>query len=326
MSPPLLKGVHIQLSWDQPVAPKRGKVPIWAQVWNQQHLVLNFCQFAKHFALWHHGLSNGSLQQHARWHIFWHITSRGVIWSPSIMKTKLLWEWVWVTITMFARPCWYSNVHLTTSTTENVTGQAMLKVTWRRPNKLKVRQAKSMMWQWRMNATWMRDVYWGFEKSMCTFTIEWRLHSASRPRQWFCHRHRRTGMRKSVMRKSVGTLCFPCSPVQIIRKIYESALQHYLGCEVVRDIVKGTTNLSQTNNDGEILHTYHFWNATLCLAKKLIMTVILPWNVHWRFRGTVGREGFIHNGNDEPTSGLGIFWAQQVCAIFGTVTESHACR
>ena len=28
MSPPLLKGVHIQLSWDQPVAPKRGKVPI----------------------------------------------------------------------------------------------------------------------------------------------------------------------------------------------------------------------------------------------------------------------------------------------------------
>jgi len=43
---------------------------------------------------------------------------------------------------------------------------------------------------------------------------------------------------------------------------YEGALQHYLGCEVTRDMAKGTTYLSQTNYAEEILRTYNFWNAT----------------------------------------------------------------
>ena len=38
----------------------------------------------------------------------------------------------------------------------------------------------------------------------------------------------------------------------------EGALQHYLGCEVTRDILKGTTYLSQTHYAKEILRTYNF--------------------------------------------------------------------
>jgi len=43
---------------------------------------------------------------------------------------------------------------------------------------------------------------------------------------------------------------------------YEGALQHYLGCEVTRDMDKGTTYLSQTHYAEEILRTYQFWNTT----------------------------------------------------------------
>jgi len=43
---------------------------------------------------------------------------------------------------------------------------------------------------------------------------------------------------------------------------YEEALQHYLGCEVTRDMEKGTTYLSQTHYAVEILCTYNFWNVT----------------------------------------------------------------
>ena len=44
--------------------------------------------------------------------------------------------------------------------------------------------------------------------------------------------------------------------------IYEGKLQHYLGCEVTRDMDKGTTHLSQTHYAEEILRTHKFWNAT----------------------------------------------------------------
>jgi len=43
---------------------------------------------------------------------------------------------------------------------------------------------------------------------------------------------------------------------------YEGKLQHYVGCEVTRDMDKGTTYLSQTHYAEEILCTYNFWNAT----------------------------------------------------------------
>ena len=42
---------------------------------------------------------------------------------------------------------------------------------------------------------------------------------------------------------------------------YEGALQHYLGCEVTRDMEKGTTYLSQSHYAEEILRTDNFWNA-----------------------------------------------------------------
>jgi len=42
---------------------------------------------------------------------------------------------------------------------------------------------------------------------------------------------------------------------------YEGAFQHYLGCEVTRDMEKGTTYLSQTHYAEEILRTHNFWNA-----------------------------------------------------------------
>ena len=68
---------------------------------------------------------------------------------------------------------------------------------------------------------------------------------------------------------------------------YEGALQHYLGCEVTRDMEtrKGTTYLSQTHYAEEILRTYNFWNATLRLttmqsptraSTKTTVTSILP--------------------------------------------------
>ena len=65
---------------------------------------------------------------------------------------------------------------------------------------------------------------------------------------------------------------------------YEGALQHYLGCEVTRDMEKGTTYLSQTHYTEEILRTYNFWNATPRLhpcsptraSTKTTVTRILP--------------------------------------------------
>ena len=60
--------------------------------------------------------------------------------------------------------------------------------------------------------------------------------------------------------------------------------QHYLGCEVTRDMEKGTTYLSQTHYAEEILRTYNFWNATPRLTPmqpnmrptKTTLTRILP--------------------------------------------------
>jgi len=43
---------------------------------------------------------------------------------------------------------------------------------------------------------------------------------------------------------------------------YEGALQHYLGCDVTRNMEKSTTYLSQTHYAEEILRTCYFWNIT----------------------------------------------------------------
>jgi len=77
---------------------------------------------------------------------------------------------------------------------------------------------------------------------------------------------------------------------------YEGALQHYLGCEVTRDMDKGTTCLSQTHYAEEIRRTDNFWSATPRLA---LMQTNTRFNkddcvknpapdFHQRYRGIVG--------------------------------------
>ena len=40
---------------------------------------------------------------------------------------------------------------------------------------------------------------------------------------------------------------------------YEGPLEHYLGCEIARDLVAGTTQLSQTHYAEQVLRTFGFW-------------------------------------------------------------------
>jgi len=42
---------------------------------------------------------------------------------------------------------------------------------------------------------------------------------------------------------------------------YEGSLEHYLGCEIARDLVAGTTQLSQTHCAEEVLRTFGFWDT-----------------------------------------------------------------
>jgi len=41
---------------------------------------------------------------------------------------------------------------------------------------------------------------------------------------------------------------------------YEGPLEHYLGCEIARDPVAGTTTLSQKHYAEEILRSHGFWD------------------------------------------------------------------
>jgi len=41
---------------------------------------------------------------------------------------------------------------------------------------------------------------------------------------------------------------------------YEGRLEHFFGCEIARDFVAGTTQLSQTHYAGEVLRTFGFWD------------------------------------------------------------------
>jgi len=81
---------------------------------------------------------------------------------------------------------------------------------------------------------------------------------------------------------------------------YEGKLQHCLGCEVTRDIDKGTTYLSQTHYAEEILHTYNFCNATPRFTPMQPSTHLnkddcdknpVP-DFHRRYCGIVGRLGY----------------------------------
>ena len=47
---------------------------------------------------------------------------------------------------------------------------------------------------------------------------------------------------------------------------YEGPLEHYLGCEVVHDMVAGKTQLSQKHYVEEVLRTYGYWDTPPRLA------------------------------------------------------------
>ena len=79
----------------------------------------------------------------------------------------------------------------------------------------------------------------------------------------------------------------------------DGAIQTYLGCEIERDLLAGTTTLSQRPED--ILRTYGFWES---LPLATVLATLLPPHTrlskddcdpaperafHLRYRGTVGR-------------------------------------
>ena len=82
---------------------------------------------------------------------------------------------------------------------------------------------------------------------------------------------------------------------------YEGPLEHYLGCEITRDIVAGITNLSQKHYAEEILRTYGFWDIpprntpmkpNTRLSKDDCDSDPKP-DFHRRYRGIVGSLGYL---------------------------------
>jgi len=88
----------------------------------------------------------------------------------------------------------------------------------------------------------------GFEKSMWTVTIDGARILLSAHIDDFviacANRHVLDGFRARLLDAFEGT--------------YEGALQHYLGCEVTRDMDKGATYLSQTHYAEEIFTNLQF--------------------------------------------------------------------
>jgi len=78
---------------------------------------------------------------------------------------------------------------------------------------------------------------------------------------------------------------------------YEGALQHYLGCEVTRDMDKGTTYLSQTHYAEEFLRTYNFPRFTPMQPNTRLNKDDCDKNpapdLHRRYRGIVGSLGYL---------------------------------
>jgi hypothetical protein len=84
---------------------------------------------------------------------------------------------------------------------------------------------------------------------------------------------------------------------------YEGEIQTYLGCEIERDIAKGTTSLSQKHYAEEVLRTYNAWDyhpsatvlpPNLRLRKEDCDLTPDP-AFHSRYRGIVGSLGYLVN-------------------------------
>jgi len=77
---------------------------------------------------------------------------------------------------------------------------------------------------------------------------------------------------------------------------YEGPLEHYLGCEIARDLVAGTAQLSQTHYAEEVLRTFGFWENPPRVTPMIPNTRLSkdgcdhspkP-DFHKRYRGIVG--------------------------------------
>jgi len=83
--------------------------------------------------------------------------------------------------------------------------------------------------------------------------------------------------------------------------IYEGPLEHYLGCEIARDHIAGTTTLSQKHYAEEILRSYRFWdilprNTPMKPNTRLSKDECDPNpkpDFHRRYRGIVGSLGYL---------------------------------
>jgi len=131
----------------------------------------------------------------------------------------------------------------------------------------------------------------GFEKSMCTVTID---------------------DARILLGAHIDDFVITCANQQILDAFrvrlldafegtYEGTLQHYLGCEMTHDMDKGTTYLSQTHYAKEILRTYNFWNVTSHLTPMQPNTRLEKGDgdknpapdFHRRYHGIVGSLGYL---------------------------------
>jgi hypothetical protein len=84
---------------------------------------------------------------------------------------------------------------------------------------------------------------------------------------------------------------------------YEGAVQTYLGCDIERDLVKGTTRLSQTYYSIDVLKTFSHWDSTPAPTPMVPNTLLCKEDcdmnpdprAHRRYRGIVGSLGYLVN-------------------------------
>jgi len=82
---------------------------------------------------------------------------------------------------------------------------------------------------------------------------------------------------------------------------YEGPLEHYLGCKIARDLVAGTTQLSQTHYAEEFLRTFGFWDnlprvTQMKPSTRLSTDDCDPFpkpDFHKRYRSIVGSLGYL---------------------------------
>ena len=82
---------------------------------------------------------------------------------------------------------------------------------------------------------------------------------------------------------------------------YEGPLEQYFGCEVARDMIAGTTQLSQKHHAEEFLRTYGYWDALPRITPMKSNTRLSKDNCdmspkpdfHKRYRGIVCNVGYL---------------------------------